>query len=69
LLTTAVITMQEVAAYLLDPYLAHIGAKVYKDDILSNSSPRKNVNRIKVRLQYRICCQFVLKTFGLQVNY
>lgn len=61
--------MQEVAACLLGPYLAHIVAKVYKDDTLSNSSPRKNVNRIEVKLQCRMCCQFTLKTFGLQVNY
>lgn len=53
--------MPEVAACLLGPYLAHIGAKVYKDDILSNSSPRKNVIRTEVRLQCRACCQSVLK--------
>lgn len=55
------ITMREVAACLLGPYLAHIGAEVYKDDILSNSSPRENVSGIEVRLQCRACCQFILK--------
>lgn len=55
------ITMREVAACLLGPYLAHIGAEVYKGDILSNSSPRKNIIATEVRLQCRACCQFVLK--------
>ena len=50
MLTTVFITMREVAACLLGPYLAHIGAKVYKGDILSNSSPRKNVSGIKVKI-------------------
>lgn len=60
-ISIAFITMPEVAACLLGPYLAHIGAKVYTDDILSNSSPRKNVIRTEVRLQFRACCQLVLK--------
>lgn len=61
--------MQEVAACLLGPYLAHIGAKVYMDDTLSNSSPGKNISGIKVRLQHRACCQLALEAFDSQINY